>query len=296
MTDERLSLLGQRASLLARMRNLAREAPGSEPARRVQLTVAMDRLLARMLATTAWGSWVLKGGYANQLRAPSKARFTQDVDLRIDAPLDEARAILSTAASTDLADLFSYRVGAAKALVGPPGGGLRFPVLVSLAGSPFVSFGADLNSQDAVVGELERHPSDPLVGLLGFATSEFPVYPIAQQFAEKLHAFTRPRDQENTRVKDLADMVWFSEQYSFSSSALIDAGLATFGRRGEHPWPPQIPEAPSSWARPYAELRRELDIRPATVQEARDALAAFLEPALAGERGRTSREGDGWSP
>jgi len=32
------------------------------------------------------------------------------------------------------------------------------------------------------------------------------------------------------------------------------------------------------------------------VQEARDALAAFLEPALAGERGRTSREGDGWSP
>jgi hypothetical protein len=295
VTDERLDLLGQRASLLARMRNLAREAPGSEPARRVQLTVAMDRFLARLLATTAWGSWILKGGYANQLRAPSKARFTQDVDLRIDAPLDQARAILATAASTDLADLFSYQVGAPKPLVGPPGGGLRFPVLVNLAGSLFVSFGADLNSQDAIVGELERHPSDPLVGLLGFAISDFPVYPIAQQFAEKLHAFTRPREQENTRVKDLVDMVWFSEQYSFSSTALIDAGLATFGRRGEHPWPPPIPDAPGSWARSYAELRRELGIMPATAHDARDALAVFLEPVLAGQRGRTSRAGDGWS-
>ena len=295
MTDERLDQLGQRASLLARMRNLAREAPGSEPARRVQLTVAMDRFLARLLATTAWGSWILKGGYANQLRAPSKARFTQDVDLKIDAPLDQARAILAAAASTDLADLFSYQVGAPKPLLGPPGGGLRFPVLANLAGSLFVSFGADLNSQDAIVGELERHPSDPLVGRLGFATSEFPVYPIAQQFAEKLHAFTRARDQENTRVKDLADMVWFSEQYSFSSSALIDAGQATFGRRGEHPWPTSIPDVPSSWARPYAELRRELGLKPATAQEARDVLAAFLEPVLAGQRARTSVEGDGWS-
>ena len=295
MTDERLSLLGQRASLLAKMRNLAREAPGSEPARRVQLTVAMDRFLARLLATTAWGSWILKGGYANQLRAPSKARFTQDVDLRIDAPLGEARAILATAAATDLSDLFSYQVGAPRPLSGPPGGGLRFPVLVSLAGSVFVSLGADLNSRDAIAGELERHPSDPLVGRLGLPMSEFPVYPIAQQFAEKLHALTRPRDQENTRAKDLADMVWYTEQYSFSSAALIDAGLATFGRRTEHPWPPSIPDAPASWARPYGELRRELKITPATAQEARDVLAAFLGPVLAGERGQTYRPGDGWS-
>jgi hypothetical protein len=295
MTDERLNLLGQRESLLAKMRNLAKEAPGSEPARRVQLTVAMDRFLARMLATTEWGSWILKGGYANQLRAPAKARFTQDVDLKIDVPLDEARALLSTAAATDLSDLFSYRVGAPKPLSGPPGGGLRFPVLVDLAGSTFVSFGADLNNQDAVVDKLERHPSDPLVGLLGFPMSEFPVYPIAQQFAEELHAHTRPREQENTGAKDLADMVWFTEQFSFGSGALIDAGMATFGRRGEHPWPPSIPDAPTSWARPYAELRRELKIKPATPQEARDVLAAFLEPVLAGQRGRTSRKGDGWS-
>jgi hypothetical protein len=128
MTHDMAALLGQRASLLARMRNVAKTTPGSDPARRVQLTMAMDRFLARMLATTEWGSWVLKGGYANRLRAPAEARFTQDIDLRIDAPLDQAQTILATAASTDLSDLFSYELGAPKPLIGPPGGGLRFPV------------------------------------------------------------------------------------------------------------------------------------------------------------------------
>jgi hypothetical protein len=295
MTDDRTALLGQRASLLAKMRNAAKTMPGSDPARRVQLTVAMDRFLARMLATTGWGSWVLKGGYANQLRAPAEARFTRDVDLKLDAPLDQVQEILATTASADLSDLFSYELGAPRLLIGPPGGGLRFPVQALIAGSAFVSFGADVNSKDAVVGKLERHPSDPIVVKLGFPQSHFPVYPIAQQFAEKLHAFTRPRDQENTRVRDLADMIWFMERYAFASDALIAAGEATFGRRGEHRWPPSIPTVPDAWARPYAVLRKEMGIGPETPGAARDALARFLEPVLAGRRGLRSRRGGGWS-
>ena len=295
MTHDMAALLGQRASLLARMRNVAKTTPGSDPARRVQLTMAMDRFLARMLATTEWGSWVLRGGYANQLRAPAEARFTQDIDLRIDAPLDQAQTILATAASTDLSDLFSYELGAPKPLIGPPGGGLRFPVQTLIAGSAFVNFGADVNSKDAVVGNLERHPSDPIVVKLGSPQSHFPVYPIAQQFAEKLHAFTRPRDQENTRVRDLADMIWFMERYTFASDALIAAGEATFERRAEHPWPAPIPTVPDSWARPYAVLRKEMGVVPGTPGAARDALAGFLEPVLAGRRGLQSTRGGGWS-
>jgi hypothetical protein len=297
MTDDRTSLLGQRASLLARMRNVAASVPGTDPARRVQLTLAMDRYLARLLATTEWGSWVLKGGYANQLRAPFEARFTQDVDLKLDAPLEDAHDILAQAASTDLTDLFSFEFAARpQSLVGPPGGGLRFPIRARLAGTEFVRFGADVNSTDAVVGKLERHPSDPRVVKLGFPMLWFPVYPIAQQFAEKLHAFTRPRDQENTRVKDLADMIWFVERYGFRSDALIDSGVATFGRRSEHRWPPDVPGVPGAWARPYAALRREMGIAPQTPVAARDALAMFLQPVLAEQRGLRSARGGAWSP
>ena len=296
MSGDRSTPLGRRASLLARMRNAASTAPGSEPAQRVQLSLAMDRYLARLLATTDWGSWVLKGGYANQLRAPAEARFTQDIDLKLDAPLEKAHEILARAAATDLGDDFSYEFAAGpQTLIGPPGGGLRFPIRALLAGSEFVRFGADVNSKDAVVGKLERHPSDPQVVDLGFPKSWFPVYPMAQQFAEKLHAFTRPRDQENTRVKDLADMIWFIERYAFASAALIDACIATFGRRDEHHWPPEIPSVPDSWTRPYAALRKEMAIAPETPSAARDELCRFLEPVLNGDRGMRSRKGGTWT-
>ena len=286
MTDERINLLGRRESLLARLRNIAKEVPGVDPTRRLQLTLAMDRFLARLLETTPWGSWVLKGGYANQLRAPLEARFTQDVDLKIDAPLSEAHHILRIAAAVDLDDLFSYElVGESQQLDGPPGGGLRFRIRANLAGIEFAQFGADINSKDAVIGELERHRSDPFVVKLGFASSEFPVYPRAQQFAEKLHAYTRPRSMENTRAKDLADMIWFIERYTFSTDDLIDSAVATFGRRSSHPWPPIIPNPPASWAQPYTALRNELKIDPATTEAAKDVLLAFLEPVLAEQRG-----------
>ena len=296
MSVDRTSPLARRSSLLARMRNVAASVSGTDPARRVQLTLAMDRYLARLLATTDWGSWVLKGGYANQLRAPAEARFTQDVDLKLDALLGDTTVILARAAATDLDDLFSYEFASSpQPLIGPPGGGLRFPIRARLAGSEFVRFGADVNSKDAIVGKLERHPSDPLVVKLGYPKSLFPVYPIAQQFAEKLHAFTLPRDQENTRVKDLADMIWFVERYPFASAALIIAGVATFGRRGEHPWPPEIPGVPASWSRPYAALRTEMGISPETPDAARDKLARFLEPVLAEDRSLRSKKGGTWA-
>jgi hypothetical protein len=55
------------------------------PARRVHLVVAIDRFVARLLEAAPRGSWVVKGGYANDFRRPDGARFTEDLDLKIDA-------------------------------------------------------------------------------------------------------------------------------------------------------------------------------------------------------------------
>jgi hypothetical protein len=49
VTDPRVTELGRRQALLARMRNVAREATGDEPVRRAHLTVAIDRFLVRLL-------------------------------------------------------------------------------------------------------------------------------------------------------------------------------------------------------------------------------------------------------
>jgi hypothetical protein len=173
------------------MSNAAREA-GVVP-RRIHLVVAIDRLLVRLLQA-APGQWVVKGGYANQLRRPDDARFTEDLDLKIDAAIETAPELLASGFAVDLGDDFSYDVASSPApLEGPPGGGLRFVVVARLAGTELVRFKVDVSAADVVVGDFESYFSDPVLERLGFRRSRFPVYPVNQHFAEKLHALTLPR-------------------------------------------------------------------------------------------------------
>lgn len=85
-------------------------------------------------------------------------------------------------------------------------------------------------------------------------------------------------------------MVWLATVHAFDSGALIDAGTATFGRRAQHAWPPRLAPPPAAWARQYAALHHELNLDAATPADAHASLVEFLDPVLAGERGRT------WDP
>jgi predicted nucleotidyltransferase component of viral defense system len=265
------------------MSNAAREA-GVVP-RRIHLVVAIDRLLVRLLQT-APGRWVVKGGYANQLRRPDDARFTEDLDLKIDAAIETAPEILASDFAVDLGDDFSYEVATSPApLDGPPGGGLRFVVVARLAGTEIVRFKVDVSAADVVVGDLDSYLSDPVVERLGFGRERFPVYPVDQHFAEKLHALTLPRDVENTRARDLVDLVWFVHHFTFRSEALAIACIATFERRATHAWPPVIDVPPDSWTRPYQLWRADLDLAEPTPAAAASALRSFLEPPYFGVAG-----------
>lgn len=279
---------GRRASLLVRMTNAARDA--GVVARRIHLVVALDRLLARLL-DAAPGLWIVKGGYANQLRRPDDARFTEDLDLKIDAAIETAPGLLASGFAVDLSDDFSYEVASSPApLEGPPGGGLRFVVVARLSGTELGRFKVDISAADVVVGDFESYFSDPVIERLGFRRSRFPVYPVNQHFAEKLHALTLPRDVENTRARDLVDLVWFVRRFTFRSDTLATACIATFERRKTHPWPPVIDVPPNSWARPYGVWRAELDLAEPTAATAASALRSFLEPVYFGVAGRS------WDP
>lgn len=279
---------GRRASLIVRMSNAVREA-GVVP-RRIHLVVALDRLLVRLLVA-APGQWVVKGGYANQLRRPDDARFTEDLDLKIDAAIETAPELLASGFAVDLGDDFNYEVATPPApLESPPGGGLRFVVVARLAGIELVSFKVDVSSADVVVGDPESYFSDPVVERLGFRRSRFPVYPVNQHFAEKLHALTLPRDVENTRARDLVDLVWFVRHFTFRSEALATACSATFERRATHAWPPVIDVPPDSWTRPYGVWRAELDLAEPTPVAAASALRSFLVTVYLGIADRS------WDP
>jgi predicted nucleotidyltransferase component of viral defense system len=289
MTKERgATAAGRRASLIVRMSNAAREA-GVVP-RRIHLLVAIDRLLVRLLQA-ARGKWVVKGGYANQLRRPDDARFTEDLDLRIDAAIETAPELLASGFAVDLGDDFSYEVATSPGpLEGPPGGGLRFVVVARLAGTEIVRFKVDVSAADVVVGDFESCFSDPVLERLGFRRSRFPVYPVNQHFAEKLHALTLPRDVENTRARDLVDLVWFVHHFTFRSDTLAIACIATFERRATHPWPPVIDVPPDSWTRPYGLWRADLHLAEPTPAKAPAALRSFLVPVYLGAADRS------WDP
>ena len=284
---------GRRASLIIRMANAAREV-GVVP-RRIHLVLAIDRLLVRLLEA-APGHWVVKGGYANQLRRPDDARFTEDLDLKIDAAIEMAAEFLASGFAVDLSDDFSYEVASSPApLEGPPGGGLRFVVVARLAGTELVRFKVDVSAADVVVGDFESHLSDPVVERLGFRRSRISVYPVNQHFAEKLHALTLPRDVENTRARDLVDLVWFVRHFTFRSDALAIACIATFERRAAHPWPPVIDVPPDSWTRPYGLWRSELHLPVPSSGAAASALRRFLEPVYLGMSGNWDPESQEWS-
>ena len=74
-----------------------------------------------------------------------------------------------------------------------------------------------------------------MYGWLGFAGIQpSRVWAIAreQQFAEKLHAYTLPRNSANSRVKDLVDMTLLIASGELDRRRVADALHLTFERRG----------------------------------------------------------------
>ena len=71
--------------------------------------IAFDRLLAR-LAATAPDRWLLKGGYALDLRMRGGARTTKDIDLDWGEVDEELLDTLLDAADLDMGDYFIFRI------------------------------------------------------------------------------------------------------------------------------------------------------------------------------------------
>jgi predicted nucleotidyltransferase component of viral defense system len=270
---------GFRHQVLQRLRNEALRT--GVPVQRLQQRVAYERLLARL----AGGDWVLKGGFALQLRYGLLARPTKDVDVRTALPVHEAlERLRRTVEAARLADHFDFDLGpAARELQGAPGGSLRVRVVARIAGTAFVTFHVDLSSGDALVGPPDVLPGSDLLAFAGVEPVAFPVYPVAQHLAEKLHAHTLPRAEENTRVRDLVDLVTVAAVEPVEAGRLRASVAATFAARGSHAVPACLPEPPASWDAAFDALTREAADAPThRLAEGHAFAAAFWDPILSG--------------
>src|SRR5208282_2653109 len=133
----------------------------------------------------------------------------------------------------DLLDFFTFVFGnAMQDLDAAPYGGARFPVDARLAGRTFVKFHLDVSTGDVLREPYESLSGRDWLGFAGIAAANVPAISPEEQFAEKLHAYTLPRaDRENTRVKDLVDLVLLIGQTKMDTARLPQAIRETFQRR-----------------------------------------------------------------
>lgn len=269
-----------RQALEARLGDLARSK--GVDVQRLRKQTAFDRLLCRLFQLPG-DPWVLKGGYAMELRLAG-SRTTRDIDLVARGSFPGAGRLqerilrlLQAGAALDLKDFFVFSIGQpTKDLEGAPYGGARYPVEVRMAGRIFARFHLDVASGDPVLEPIQRVRGGDWVAFAGLGSVPFPMISKEQQFAEKLHAYTLPRgSRSNSRVRDLVDM-FLLVRTGMDAQLVRDAIQAVFKRRDTHPPPDRFPAPPADWSLPFAALAKEcgLDV---DAEEAYKALAAFCD-------------------
>ena len=113
----------------------------------------------------------------------------------------------------------------------------------------------------------------------------FPSISREQQFAEKLHTYTLPREGvPNTRARDLVDMVLLIHM-KIDPAQMAEAVSAIFKKRAKHEVPAVLLPPPAEWAKPYGELAKECRLTE-TMDQAFGIVDEFFKRHL---RGR------GWS-
>lgn len=268
-----------RASLEERLKSHARKE--GIDLQRLRRQVAFDRLLARLFSGEN-PPWYLKGGYAMELRIHG-ARTTRDVDLgrslepgeKTNRPklLEEVQAF----ASMDLEDFFEFRIGASILELEATYGGSRFPVEARVDGRSFVKFHMDIGLGDALTDTLEDLKAVDWLGFAGIPVPVFPTISREQHFAEKIHAYTKVRkDRENTRVRDLVDMVLLIDGSGLEKKKVRKALEKTFHHRHSHSLPIDLKAPPPSWERPFNEMAAECGLK-LTISQAFEKVKKYFE-------------------
>lgn len=268
-----------RIALEARIKQGQSDAAGVS---RLRKRIVFERLLARLVAQ-APGEWVLKGGFALELRLGSIARSTKDADFEWRSAEDDAVESLLDAAAIDLDDRFTFALERADEETDLPGGGQRWRITATLAGRVFERAVIDIAFAAAPVHEPDEITTSNLLEFAGIDGVEVPTLGIEQHLAEKLHAYTRryPGGRHSTRVKDLVDIVVIANTSTIDAAKLAETINVIFDRRAEHAAPAALPAPPATWETPWRRLARDV---PATddITDGHKIAASVFDPILDG--------------
>lgn len=241
---------------------------------RLRRRVVFERVVSR-LEVAQPGRWVLKGGMALEVRLRDEARLTKDIDLGLRDVVNhgtDLHELLVAALTADpFGDGFVITAEPVTQLIEDTVGHLtwRSRLAASLGGRPFGRVQLDVSPRGH---ELSDTDFVSLPNSLAFADVDTPVIEIIdvqRHAAEKLHALARDfGDRENTRVRDLVDVVILVEHHLLDREQLAVATQSVWlERNGELP-PKTLPPLPRNWAQRYEQLASEHDLAAATFAQA----------------------------
>lgn len=268
-----------KAALEARLRRLA--IAKNERFERTRMMLIFDRFLARIVREFT-DTVVLKGGLALELRL-KRARTTKDVDLRMAGSNEALLSRLQAAGRLDLGDFLSFEIGLNTdhpEIRDAIYEGFRFKSTCLLAGKRYADFGIDIGFGDPMFATPDEITAPDLPDFIGAAPPCVKVYPPETHLAEKLHAYTLPRDGVNMRIKDLPDLPLLGQVRRYQSDNLRAAFAKTFEFRKSHSVPTSLPSPPESWAVPYAKIAHDDGLPWSTLTEVIDMARRFLDPVL----------------
>ena len=211
--------------------------------------------------------WFLKGGYALELRFKA-ARSTVDIDLTLQQVMTTTsasgdtnqvvREMLQGVADVPLSDWFEYVIGPpVMDLTAAPYGGARHPVEARMDERTFARFHLDAGIGDVVMQPLDTIVCRDWLGFAGIESSRVQMIAREQQFAEKIHAYTLPRNTLNSRVKDLVDFALLIGSGGLDKQRILEALVLTFERRGTHDLLADLRPPPADWTVPFQALAEE---------------------------------------
>lgn len=265
-----------RQALEERLRQRERET--GEPLVRMRKRLVFERCMVR-LQKKMDSPWIVKGGFALELRLGLRARMTKDLDLGVDLGYFGKRELSAAEIAQKLRDdligdgddgfAFVVAEGAEQELPTQGVKSYQFTVEARLAGRRFETIKVDIGLGDPLVPPFEDLTGSDLLSFAGIPPPSIRATSRAQHLAEKVHALTRPYNESiNSRVKDLADIMLLMD-LDLPDPPVVRKTLQTiFVGRQTHEIPKRVEEAPITWVSSFAAMADELGLAQTTPESA----------------------------
>ncbi len=283
------------ASLQARIKNKARQL--EIPYASLLEQFALSRFFARLSESKYADEFVLKGAQLFRFWTSGGHRPTRDADFLASKQRtpDELESIFSQIFNSEPKEADALKWGDIRAVTirnDKSYGGVRITA-TALLGNVRIPLQFDIGYGDAITPDIveQRWRS-----VLDYSETKLLTYPVETVIAEKIEAAVS-LEISNSRMKDFFDLLWLSQNQSFSYELLCEAITNTFNRRKTT----ILDKLPMAYSEEFAKdenkqvqwkaFLRKSSLEIISFEEAIEELQQFIEPLFVKNSNYTT-----WSP